>query len=410
MARKSLILLLVAAALGWHAVAVYAVWTKARGEHHARDFASYYYALQVAADGGDPYDVRELSSAAQEDHTRRSVYPYFYPPPFLLFVAWALPLELVDAYRVWFWLDEALLAAAVLALWRWWRPLGPAVGPLLAVAVATCTAIPNNHLMGQANLLVLALVFAGLWQAERGRDGLGGALVGTAVMLKMAPALFVAWWLLHRRWRPALAAVATGGVLVLASLAVAPLDVQLGFWLHVLPGFSDGAYNGLTVPVDLFGNHSIPNLWHLALGGGRELGATARALSLASALGLVGGVAWLLRRPAVGPLQAGAHASAVALVMLLVPVYTYEHHLVWALPGAVLAAVALLNRQLHPAWAAAVVPAWVALGWELSHLKATALSLAPLAEGLLRESKFAALVALLIVCVVLGRSHTDEPV
>jgi alpha-1,2-mannosyltransferase len=227
-------------------------------------------------------------------------------------------------------------------------------------------------------------------------------------MLKMSPALFVGWWLLRGRWKPALVAVAAAAVLEVAALAVVSPEVHWAFWTQVLPGFTSGEYNGLRVPIGLFGNHSIPDLLHQAFRGASShtLSPTARALATVSALGLVGGIAWALRREPADLLQRSAQWCAVAVVMLLVPVYTYEHHLVWALPGAVLAALAVLNRRLHPAWLAALLPAWTALSWQLTELKSWSLGMeqqAPIAAWLVQEAKFAALVTLLVVLVALAR-------
>jgi len=293
---RDLVLSICVALACWHAVDVLANgWVVARESPHARDFASFYYAAAVARGGGDPYDTEALGSAGRAERTRRWVHSYFYPPPFLLAMAWALPLDLVTAYRAWFWLDEIFLWVAVAALWRWWRPLGAAAGVALLAAVAALTAVANNDQIGQMNLPVLALVALGLWAAERGREVTGGLCLGAACMAKMSPALFVAWWLLRRRWAAAGAAIAAAAGLTLVSLAAFGLDVQRTFWLDVFPAFARGDYNGLAVPIGLFGNHSIPSLWHAAFPGDRLLSATARSLSAASALGLFAGAAWMLR-------------------------------------------------------------------------------------------------------------------
>jgi len=405
--RRTVVLLLLLAT-AWHAWAVGDEWIRARRIHGGADFASYYYAVQVAREGGNPYDKAALEAAAIRDGTRNAVHPFFYPPPYLLAVAWTLPLELRTAYRVWFWLDELFALLCALVLWRWWRPLGDALPVVLAAAVATLTAIPNNHLMGQVNLPVLALVLAGLWQAEEDREVLGGMLVGVACMMKMSPVLFVGWWLLRGRWRAAAAACAAGVLLTLAVLPLAGPAVQVHFYTQVLPGFGSGDYNGLAVPIDLFGNHSIPDLFNRAFPGrGASLSGTARALSAVAALLLVAGTGWALRRPP-GDLQAlGAQVSSVALVMLLVPVYTYEHHLVWALPAVVVTATAVVHRRVPWWWGIPLAVAWLSWAWDLSALKHAYKDLgdtAPLVALALREVKFAALLILFAGTLVLGRT------
>jgi hypothetical protein len=404
--RRTVGLLLLVLAVAWHGWAVGDEWAKARRVRGGNDFASYHYATRVAWEGGNPYDKAALEEAARRDRTRRYVHPFFYPPPYLLAMAWTLPLELQTSYRAWFWLDELFALLCALVLWRWWRPLGDALPVVLAVAVATLTAIPNNHLMGQVNLPVLALVLAGLWQAERDREVLGGALLGVACMLKMSPALFVGWWLFRGRWRAVVAACVAGLLLTFAALPLAGPAVQLHFYTEVLPGFGSGDYNGLLVPIDLFGNHSIADLLNRAFPvEGPGLSDTARTGSAAVVGLLVAGTGWWLRK-APPDLQAlGAQVSAVALVMLLVPIYTYEHHLVWALPAVLVTAMAVLQGRVRWWWGIPLAAAWFLWAFELATLKSAWKEVgdtAPLLAFLLREGKFAALLVLFAGTAALG--------
>lgn len=412
--RARLLLAAVVLAAGaWHFLVELApAWeTLSARPHFGRDFASYFYAVHAAADGEDPYSRAALAAEAAEQGQRRGVHPFLYPPPFLLLMTWALPLDLPAAYSLWFWLDELWALLAFAALWLWWRPLGPAVGVTLAVLVAANTSIANNHLMGQANFPGLALTLLALWQDDRARNTrdrvVAGALMGAACMLKMSPALFVLWWLLRRNVVGALAAVGTAVALSVAALALTGPEVQLGFYTRVLPSFGSGDYNGLTVPIGMFGNHSIPNVWHQLLPGDspRVLSPAAQRLSLLSTLALLGVQAWLFRRPARDLLQRGAQASAIAITLLIVPVYAYEHHCVWAFPAAVLCVVALLQGRLGKAWLVPVGLALVAWCFELAELKRLWTQLKPgspwLALGV-QELKFAALLVFLAATTLLG--------
>lgn len=409
--NRSLVQLLVAAALLWHALAVGQGWMQAAKDNSGRDFASYYYAVDAAAQGNDPYDKKALGAGAREDGTRGAVHPYFYPPPFLLTMVWTRWMPLAKAYHAWYWLDELFALIAAGALWRWWRHLGPAVPAAVATSLALMTAVPNNHLMGQANLPVLALVAVGLWQDDRGRQRLGGALVGVACMLKMSPALFVAWWLLRRRWTAAIAACVTAVVLTLLSLPLVGFATQLRFYTEIMPGFSSGEYNGLAVGIDLFGNHSLPNVFDAlfpnALPGDRSLSATARWWSSASLLGLVVGTGVLFARTPGDALARYAQLATVGLVMLVVPVFTYEHHLVWALPAMVITAVGVVEGRLGPLAAALVGLAWAGLCFDLAEIKAMSMAVKGYgpASLALQELKFAALVLLLAVTARLGASQ-----
>ncbi|MFT5460440.1 MAG: alpha-1,2-mannosyltransferase, partial [Myxococcota bacterium] len=340
---------------------------------------------------------------------RRSVHPFFYPPPFLLAMLWAVPLDLHTALQVWFWIDELAALAAMLALWGWWREHDAEhVAVLVAGTFALMTAVPNNHIMGQMNFPALALALGGLWLTDRGRPGFGGALLGAACMWKMSPALLVAWWLLRREWVAVAWACATAAVLTLAAIPLVGLEHQVRFYTEVLPKFGSGDYNGLSVPIDMFGNHSVPNLWNeVARGDDLSLTPIARALSTLTTLGLVLGLGVAFRRPGPDALQRAAQVGAVGVVMLLVPVYTYEHHLVWAIPAVVVVALGLRDGRLDPRWMPVLAFAIAVWAYDLQDLKALRNDLprGPL-MGITQELKFIALLSLGAAATLMGaRSH-----
>jgi hypothetical protein len=382
---------------------------------HARDFASYYYAVQVAGEGGDPYVRQALSKRARQDGTRKSgVHPFFYPPPYVLCFAWVLPLELEGAYHAWYWMEHLFLLAVLLALWRWHpsRPMALALG----IMAASFSPIPDNDWMGQANLFVLACVVPGLLLVERGRWRTGGALVGLGCMLKMSPALLVALWLVQGRWKPALAAVGAALLLSVASLPLVDLETQWRFYTQVLPGFGTGDYNGLTVAITLTHNHSIPSLLHELFGGGAgsDLDPTAGWVSRAISLALLSLVAWRFRRPGADPLATLCQVGAVVVLMLVLPVYTYEHHMVWMLLPYAAAFAALAEGRLGRAWWVLLVGAYLVQALPLDVLKATYRELGFLGGlrdpvyYLLRESKFIAALLTGLACA-LAALRDPEP-
>jgi alpha-1,2-mannosyltransferase len=406
-----LLWLVIAGALLFHILAVLTpAWLQANKEKHGRDFASFHYAVAVGLDGGDPYDTAELGRESRKDGTRKAVYPYFYPPTFLLIMAWAKPLSLKTAYQVWFWLGELALLLAFLALWRWWRRLGVLVPILLVLILAFLSNIPNNHLMGQANMPVLALVVLALWLDDGHREkqqtwrGIGGgAAMGIACMMKMSPALFVAWWLLRRRWVAAGAACGTAVVATLITLPFVGLEVQQTFYLHVLPGFASGDYNGLNVPLNLFGNHSIPNVTSGIFGPGTLAKVSASAISL----GLLAAMAFFFRKEPTDHLARWGQLSAVSAAMLLVPAYTYEHHMIWLAPAAVISVIALAQGRLSQWWAVPIGLALAAWCFELAELKQLWMFLKPRAYPLsviVPELKFTALLVLFASAFATGVS------
>ncbi len=411
-AGRGLVWASVVAAAVWHVADVRSAWSTAQRVTGANDYASYHYAAVVASSGGDPYDVRALSAAARADGTRQGVHPYFYPPPFLLAFAPRAATPLHAGYLSWFVVDEiaALGLGAVLAALAW--RFGAVVAGLALTVTLAMTAIPNNHVMGQVNLPVLLLAVAGFAWAERGRERLGGALLGAAAMAKMAPALFVGLWLLQRRWRPFAWACGTAIVLGVLSLAVVGVDAQAHFYGEVLPGFSRGDYNGLSVGIDLPGNHSLPDAFDRAWPPGPSphlaLSPTATSASRLSGALLLAVTAWWVGVWRGGRVDALAQANrfgAVAALTLLLPVITYEHHLVSLLPGLVAAAAARAKDRL-PAWTSwmwFVTAAVACAPWE--PLRDTAREVGGLAGTLLREAKFGAIVAVWALNLAAGRAR-----
>ena len=406
MGARSLGWLLFVASVTWHLWWVLAPPDPGAGPLKrtlGRDFATYYYAADVASKGGDPWDTSALIEAARQDGTRDSVHPFFYPPPALLFVAWAPSLDLRTAFAVWYGLQEICVVLCGLVLFAWWRELGSATPWAIAAWIALCWGIPYGLAMGQINPLVLFLALAGLFAAERDRPELGGALVGAACMVKMSPALFVAWWLLHRRWREVSAAVGTAIGLSLVSVGLVEHAQQLRFYTEVLSTFSSGDYNGLVVRISMFANHSLPNLVDQILPGTERLSGAAQAVSALAALAMVGGLAWAFRDRPTDPWATAAQVCAIAVVALLIPVYTFEHHLVQAIPAGVLVTLAVVHGRVGRGWVAVAVLGTVGLAWPHPHLKQLAAEAGP-AGWLLQELKTFALLALLAGSVRVARS------
>lgn len=350
-------LLLILFAAGYVKFAAWPAWRVVSRDRTGLDFATYHYAWRVAARGGDPYETARLNTAALRDGRRRMVFPYFYPPPFLLGMAWDQGLSLVAARQVFFWLNQLILLGALATLWAWFR----ADGLVLGFAAATFSPLPDNLFMGQANLPVLLLALIGLWRGA-------GTWMGAAAMTKMSPALYLAQWAARGEWRPVLVAMATAVALSLLSLPLVGLETQRRFFFEILPTFAGGPYHDLRVPLTLWANHSIPNLWAQLWPGPDDftVSQTARLMSLATTLTGLAGITWLAPR-AKDALGLAALSGATTVLLTLTPVYTYEHHLVFLLLPIAALGTALLRRRL-PGWA--WVPAllcYVAVAWPLSH-------------------------------------------
>jgi len=383
--------------VGWLAYAG-REWAAVRGSPGGRDYASYHAAVQVAVAGGDPYDTPALTAALRADNARKAaVHPYFYPPPFLLAALWSWPLSLHGAYQAWFWMCELSGLAAITVLTR-------RFGVPLALAVAVAALFAPFHesaRMGQANHIVLLLLALGV--ARGVPTAQAGLLVGAAAMMKMSPALLLFGYGALGRWRPVLAAVGTAiGLTLLALPLVGPL-AQWRFYTEVLPSFSSGAYHGLTVPIRIAFNHSIPDAW-LALWPGPDahtLSASARAAAGLTTFGLLGAVLTRGRRAAGHPLAEANLLGALVVLFTLTPVYAYEHHLAIVVLPVLVAAAALAARPGARAGWVAWGSLTAILALPLEALRALAAALGP-AAAVAHELKFAALLGLLALCAALA--------
>jgi hypothetical protein len=407
--ERRLALLIALTAIAWHLCGVFAPPRIAGNVKNteARDFASYHYAAVATKRGQSPYENTTLDRIAKREGYRTSVHPYLYPPPFLLGVYWSVPVQLPAAFAI----HKAMQTLACwIGLWglvRWWRPMGGPVRETALIALAGSYGMIYGLQMGQANASVFALTMLGLWAGERDRPKLGGALLGVACMWKMAPALFVFWWAWKGRWRAAISAVLAAVVLSILTLPIMDLGTQWSFYRDVLPSMASGEYNGLTIRIDMFGNHSLSNLWHQLFPSGENvLSGLARTAASATLVTLLALLAMSIERTQQNATRTAAQVGLIALTMILVPVYTYEHHLIWAIPATVVTLTALARGTLSARWVAPLAFAFVALSFPLPHLKelaTQALTDVPVVAWLVQESKTFALLILWACCARLSR-------
>lgn len=398
-------ILLLSLLFGYAVLGARPAWRVMSASRWGRDYATYHYAVIEAVNAGgqgrgDPYDRLALSRRARQAGTSRGVHPYFYPPPALLPMLWIAPpglpaLSLSLSLKIWFVVQQLSAVAVGLVLWRWLS------SPPLLLGLVFClfSPIPDNLKMGQANLPVLLLLLLGLWRGQ-------GALVGAAAMVKMSPAVHLLGLAASGRWRAVAASVGVAILLSILALPLVPLETQLRFYLEVLPGFSSGQYNGLGVPITLPSNHSIPDLLNQVWPGPDDhtldprarFGSQGLVVLFFAVLALAGRG----QRDALG--QASLHGS-LSVLMVLAPVYAYEHHLVFLLLPIVAAFTAWWQGRLPRAWIGLLLPAYVALAWPLSNLRELQ-DAAPLAlRWWIQESKFFGAVMFGIACVeVLRRS------
>lgn len=398
--------------LGLVGLTGYALWAAngglvREGNWIGVDFHVYYQTALVLRRGQDIYHAGIAP-------------PYVYPPLLAMLV---LPLA-------------ALPATPATILWKLGQHLGlllaggllinlvPGRIRPLAAGVLLCgllTAPLHNEIeVGESNSLILALLAGALWllahrdtapptEVSRAEAG-AGALLALAVSIKVLPAVLVAYF--WGRGPRLVAAVATGGFLLLQALQLLATPATLDYWLHEFPALFGQAFpyldnqslNAALARALLPTDPALPTLQLL------DGAAWRPALTwLANGLALITS-GWVLARaarrspPPTGPdrrLRLLAEVGLVLLTIHLVSGSTWLHHLIdlavpltallgigwlavvagnrrWAIGAGALVGGALLlllprpdqwvqwvaalaPGQPLPAWLASNIPLWVLL-------------------------------------------------
>src|SRR5260370_1380320 len=131
------------------------------------------------------------------------------------------------ASLLWLLIVQVSLVAAVILVLRWLRPSSWAV---TAIICATLTFYPLwvDAVQGQANLIVMLLVTAGIVGILKGQPRFAAA-IGVAAALKLSPAILVIWLLLDRRFRAASWMVAGFATVTGLAALVRPSDTLVFF-------------------------------------------------------------------------------------------------------------------------------------------------------------------------------------
>ena len=215
------------------------------------DFSDPYFAGTLWREGLNPYDrglATALSIAAADCHV--PVVPIYPPTAYVLFAPLTF-LPWVGANVVWALLTLAGVAVVAWALLR----IGgftPGSDNFWIVLAAVFTFAPLHTAMHAANVavIVLAVVLAGVWAADRDRDWLAGLLFAVATCLKpQLGAWFLVYFLLRQRWRVIGMAAATGAGLSAVALAVMPLSFSAllaNYGSNVAYWFGRGGQNDFT--------------------------------------------------------------------------------------------------------------------------------------------------------------------
>jgi hypothetical protein len=313
-----------------------------------QDWMVFYEAARAYFTGNLPliFDGNALTAALNQRFAGwlgapLGLHPWVYPPPFLLLI---LPFGLLPPVASAAAFLLVGLAVAVAVMWRSLDPAQrwPAIGTLLL-----CPAVPFDVMTGQ-NAFYTAALLVGGFAAMAEAPVLAGVLIGL-VSLKPQLAL-LAWVALvaARQWRVLAAAVATGGVLVAASVVVFGLDIWQA-WTRLVLGGGDtyrswidvGRLNGISV-------YACAN-W---------LGLPPAAASLAQATATIGSAALIYtiyRRPGPAGLRL---AALLAAAILAAPHASNSDAILLGLAAAIFV-TSLPRETLQPYQLAVAAAVWI---------------------------------------------------
>ena len=362
----------------------------------ARDYASYHYAVQAVSLDKEPYEVENLNLLAQQEGTRRDVHPFFYPPPSILPLLWTQYFSLSEGYLLLLWLNQLLV---VISMYYIQKALQISWVSILAMFVVFFP-IFDTMKMGQINLFIVALLAYTLYaQSLETKFGAwrAGISVAMASMTKMSPALLFFQWCAQGKYTMVLYCAIFCVLLTCLVLPWMDIDTQVFFYTHVLPSFASGEYAGLQIPINLPANHSIPNILYQCFPGNSTMVLSAKAKLFSSIINVSIFVSMLVfSRKILDKSRQYYVSSAWICVMLLFPVYTYEHHLVLLLlpMASVLHATQKSSKQVKIAmWLSFVVG-----GLPIFTIRALQKTL-PSMHWLLQETKFFYIIYLFVLCL-----------
>ena len=152
------------------------------------------------------------------------LFPFMYPPSAAAMLAWVSMLGRTGSLLALVFVNSAAwLASIALSVWLAVKP-GERRHPLVVIlpSLAIIVLVHNIYLLGQPNLLLLALLLGAFACLQRGHQIGAGALVATAAAIKAFPIMALGYLIYRRMWAASAATVAV----LAAWLLIAPLPFR----------------------------------------------------------------------------------------------------------------------------------------------------------------------------------------
>ncbi len=329
------------AAFLWRGVAVNIEQAYSNPDSHY-DFRARYLSSTSLREGANPYSADPTLPAGKL--ARELGVPFdheIYAPGVLV---WFIPLSWLDfsAARAAFLLLKVIgIGLSIALMAKMATPLSGAAAVALAVAMTLGFETGIRELtVGQLNFVILPLLCIALFSIDRGRDAIGGAALGAAILVKPMPALLFVPLLLRGRWRAVIAAAVFYAGYHALMIAIYGLDMHIDHARAVYgtargwnAWWANQSFMGLFVRIGKANQFTTSWFdWPLLV----------RLLWFATSASLLAVVALVTAARRQVPLR--LTLSMWIAVALLVNTRSWDHYWVWCLPGAIQLAAVVVQR------------------------------------------------------------------
>jgi Glycosyltransferase family 87 len=278
-----------------------------------------------------------------------------------------LPFPFPEAKVVYTAETVLLYAAALVLLWLALKPMAPRVLHWLFPTVLFALYLPSRSSLGlgQSDIPIFFLMVVVFWAYSRDHDLLAGIALALAILSKLAPVVFLLYFLWKREWRVFLYTVGVAALVALITLPFVGIDLWIQFSSQIFPALSTGtAYaDNQTLP-GLISRLMLDPRYAQGLQSAPSV-PLVRAVNTAAEL-LVVGIALYFTRgrlTARRSLRYALEFSTWLTVLLVISPLAWDHYFTWMVLPITVLLDALLNTRWNPTRLAAFSALLVVALW-----------------------------------------------
>jgi hypothetical protein len=341
------------------------------------DYPSYYHAARLAfAEHKTPYGFNAFDAVPPV--MGRRVNPYLYPPPSLL-AFWPLAkLSLANGFTAFTVVSHLCFLGSIWLILARLIPL-PRASPLREITIVVSLAymlcfdgVVVTFWLGQVNLIVLFFICLALSALKGGSSNWRLALpLSVAILLKTYPVFLLVLLFFRRRFQAMALTCIFYGSFTAISAFMLPTDVWSSWFTKVVPA---GGYASNQIGSGAPWNQSISGFVTRLLVPNEfvkvplNYSSLAKPLATILALIVVGVTVFFsfrLSRRGDHERSEGDESAAFLLMIYLIAPLSWDHHLVYILPAAVLAVGLIVNNSARGKVAVVPGAALCLIAWRI---------------------------------------------